>query len=94
MEYMACGKTVVASGATGHADVLAPEHAVVLPPHLTAWHWDEPVIGEIVGAMEMLLGNAAQREKLGAAAGEAMKPWTWERSARTILGTVFPEEQW
>jgi len=91
MEYLACGKPAVASVSTGHADVTAPEFVLPLPAHLTARHWDEPEVGEITDAMDQLSKDSALRIKLGLAAAEAMRPWTWERAAQTVIETIFPE---
>jgi glycosyltransferase involved in cell wall biosynthesis len=90
MEYLACGRPVVASGATGHADVLQPDYAVLTPPHLTRQFWDEPKVAEITAGMTQILEDPARRLKLGAAASEAMLPWTWDRAAQTIVETIFP----
>ncbi len=92
MEYLACGRTVVASGATGHADVLRPEYAMLTQPHLTPQFWDEPDVTEITRGIMQLLEDPARSATLGAAAAEAMRPWTWDRAARTILETIVPGE--
>jgi glycosyltransferase involved in cell wall biosynthesis len=90
MEYMACGRPAVVTASTGHADVVAAEHALMLPAHITPEFWDEPDVAEVAEAMSRLGESAALREKLGAAGAEAMRTWTWERAAWTILDMVFP----
>jgi len=90
MEYLACGRPVVASAATGHADVIAPDHALALQPRLTARFWDEPEVAEVAAAIKQLLESPDLRSKLGAAAAEAMRKWTWPRAAQTIIDTIFP----
>jgi glycosyltransferase involved in cell wall biosynthesis len=90
MEYLACGRPAVVTAATGHADVVAPAHALMLPAHVTSEFWDEPDIADVAEAMSELCQSASLRARLGAAAAEAMRPWTWERAARTVEETIFP----
>lgn len=91
MEYLACGRPAVATATTGHADVVGTDHVLTLSPRLTPRHWDEPDVAEVTAAMGELLKSAPLREKLGAAAAEAMRAWTWERAAQTVFETIFPQ---
>ncbi|HEY3899041.1 MAG TPA: glycosyltransferase [Chthoniobacter sp.] len=93
MEYLACGRPAVVTASTGHADVVAPAYALTLPPHLTPEFWDEPNVAEVAAAITQLGESSSLRATLGAAAGEAMRPYTWERAARTIMETIFPAEE-
>ncbi len=91
MEFMACGKPVVATYATGHRDVLSYSGSINLVPWLgeKCERWGEADPSDLVHFMDLFSGlNQADRSKLGLSAAESMKQWTWERAARTILGDV------
>jgi len=95
MEYMACGRPVVATDGTGHRDVLNEKNSLRLrrlqelkingPDKTVAARWVEPTVDEIVGQIEFAYLNRAAAAELGRQAAEDMKHWTWGRAARTIL---------
>lgn len=89
MEYMSCGKPVVASVATGHKDVLTNWQS-----YLPIWGqslvggrygWFESDIRSTVNALEAAIDAGPIH---GEQAANSMKQWTWERAARTILEEV------
>jgi glycosyltransferase involved in cell wall biosynthesis len=90
MEYLACGRPAVATGSTGHADVLTPDNALVVRSRLNARFWEEPDPVELAAKMTRLAKDSLLRATLGARAVESMKPWTWERAARLIVETIYP----
>ena len=60
-EYMACDRTVIASNATGHADIITPDNAFPLTRHRAIQYfqngqlcgnWDEPSVDEIIEQLE------------------------------------------
>ncbi len=86
MEYMACGKPVIASGWSGHSDVVSRDNALVLAParSVDVMHadgiptrWQEPAIDELVEALEQAYQDRDRLRRLGAAAGESMKRFSW-----------------
>ena len=97
MEYMACGKPVVATYATGHTDVLSDNHALLLkenkPFHLMhrnrLWaDWVEPSLDELVAEIEYAYFHRDEIIRIGKNAGEFMKEFTWEKSAETLLNVI------
>ncbi len=94
MEYMACGRPVIGTYATGHLDVLTPDNALLLrdlrPNRIVAGgtpiaDWVEPSVEEIVAAVEYAYTHRDDMERLGARSAIDMQRFTWEQSARTAL---------
>jgi glycosyltransferase involved in cell wall biosynthesis len=103
MEYMACGKPVIASHNTGHTDILTSENAILLEEmnnmkiydsaggRLEAL-WQDPDLEELIWKMEEAYEKRDQLKKIAHRAGEDMKEWTWERSAGDLLEKIgFPK---
>jgi glycosyltransferase involved in cell wall biosynthesis len=98
MEYMACGRPVIASDGTGHRDVVNGKNSLLLrglselvingPDKIPAACWVEPSVEEIVAQIEFAYHHRVVAETLGRQAAEDMKFWTWERAARTILAHI------
>lgn len=94
MEYMACGKPVVAVDATGHRDVVRAEHAMVIKikgentiggPGGAVARWPEPDLDDAVEKLEWAYQHRAEAAALGSKAGEAMKKCTWSEAAKGFL---------
>ena len=95
MEYMACGKPVVASYNSGHKDILTSENSLMLNEmhefklfddnkKLIA-DWEEPSLDEIIAQMEYAYFNRDVAKKIGQKAGSDIKNYTWEKSADSLL---------
>ncbi len=95
MEYMACGKPVVASYNSGHKDILTKENSFRLEKmhdfklfdenkKLIA-DWEEPDLDEIVANLEYAYFNRSEIKQIGKNAAEFMKKFTWKQSAETLL---------
>jgi len=91
-EYMACGRTVIASDATGHADVITNHNAFPLTTyaprviHDTQGQpsaiWHEPSVEELIERLEYAyLHREVTAEKAGVAA-EDMKRLSWAKAAQ------------
>jgi glycosyltransferase involved in cell wall biosynthesis len=90
-EYMACGRTVIASDATGHADVITAHNAFPLTrysPRLikdtvgdpcAVWH--EPSIEELIDHLEFAYHNRDVCRQKNSAAAEDMKQLAWDKAA-------------
>ncbi len=98
MEYMACGKPVIASYNSGHKDILTNENSLPLinmrefklydnDKHLVA-DWEEPDIDEIVAKLEYAYFNRDEVKKVGKNAGEFMRCYTWKDTAESLLKFV------
>jgi len=98
MEYMACGKPVIASFTSGHTDVVNNRNALLLK-NLQNWvlvgpdrkpfaRWQEPSLDELIGAIEYAYHHRESIRQYGKIAGEEMKKFTWRRSAERLLSLL------
>lgn len=95
MEYMACGKPVVASNVTGHADVLTPHNALLIEARGTTElrnqageliaTWPEPDLDQAVAQLEHAYQHRGQLAAIGERAGKDLASWTWGRTAAEFL---------
>jgi glycosyltransferase involved in cell wall biosynthesis len=91
-EYMACGRTVIASDATGHADVITPNNAFPLTTYEPIVHndahgqpssiWHEAGVEEIIDMLENAYRNRGLCQQKAAIAAEDMKNLAWDKAAR------------
>lgn len=90
-EYMACGRTVIASDATGHADVITNQNAFPLTNYsplliqnqsgqpTAIWH--EPSVDELIEQLEFAYNNRDSCFNKGQVASSDMKKLAWDRAA-------------
>ena len=97
MEYMACGRPVIATAATGHADVINADVARVIGTRgeVTSTHdgtavarWPEPDLEQAIEQLEWAYQNRDALEPLGVRAGAAMARLTWTRTAEKFLSLL------
>jgi tetratricopeptide (TPR) repeat protein/glycosyltransferase involved in cell wall biosynthesis len=97
MEYMACGKPVIASYNSGHKDVLTENNSIQLKEmkkfNLFAGQtmladWEEASLDEIINAIEFAYHNNEKIKNIGKKAGEDMKNFTWEKTAESFLSQI------
>jgi glycosyltransferase involved in cell wall biosynthesis len=91
-EYMACGRTVVASDTTGHADVITPQNAFPLgnyTPYVVSEAnaspvavWHEANVEEILEQLEYAYRNREICHNKSVFAAEDMRQLSWEKAAR------------
>ena len=91
-EYMACGRTVIASDATGHADVITDRNAFPLTndsPLLNiddagqpSGVWHEASLEEIIEQLEFAYHNRDAYRQKSIVAADDMKKLSWENAAR------------
>lgn len=93
-EYMACGRTVIASDATGHADVITSRNAFPLSSYspilvsgasgqpVAVWH--EPSLGELIEQLEFAYQNRDICTQKGVVAADDMKQLAWDKAARSF----------
>ncbi len=95
-EYQACGRPVIASFQFGQRDVLDARCAFLLEPrHHLGTLAAEPDVDEVVAALEEAYRrrDPGGLEAMGAEAAEAMRAFTWEAAARTILDAIGTVEE-
>jgi glycosyltransferase involved in cell wall biosynthesis len=91
-EYMACGRTVIASDATGHADIISPSNAFALTAYSPilandaagqpAGIWHEPSVDELLEKLELAYQNRDLCQQKGLVAANDMKRLAWAKAAR------------
>jgi glycosyltransferase involved in cell wall biosynthesis len=100
MEYMACGRPVIASNLTGHKDVLTEKNSLRLgyyQPFILAdsngmkiSDWEEPIVDEIVDAVEYAYHHRDEMLNIGKRAALDMRyKFTWEASADRLVDIVY-----
>ncbi|MBN1850765.1 MAG: glycosyltransferase family 4 protein [Deltaproteobacteria bacterium] len=91
MEYMACGKPVIATSKTGHSDIIEPENPFAVK-HYESVHprsnrfseyeeWVEPNVDEIIALLETAYNHPEQCLQEGIKAGKRLANMTWEKAA-------------
>jgi glycosyltransferase involved in cell wall biosynthesis len=101
MEFMACGKPVIALNAHGHQDVLAADDPLLLrhskefvyvdAARVPRGVWYEPNLEETIERLEWAYQNRDALAPLGARNCERMLQFTWERTARELLKICMPD---
>ena len=98
MEYMACGKPVIASHTSGHKDILTKENALLLdrlePFQIyqedgQLWaDWEEPSVDQLVSQIEYAYHNRDRVRQLAVQAGNDLQEFSWTDSAKSLLNTL------
>ncbi len=88
MEYMACGKPVIASYTSGHKDILTQNNSIPIRrmkplniPIGDATHsiWDDPNLEETIAHLEQAYQNRGNLLSIGRQAGEDLSKQTWKK---------------
>ena len=99
MEYMACGKPVIASYNSGHKDILTEQNSLMLtemrPVTFTANNqvtavWDEPGIEETIEKLEFAYHNRDVLQARARRAGEDLSRMTWKHTAQNFYRILNP----
>ena len=97
MEYMACGKPVIASFTSGHKDILNEENSLLLKNfkefkiyenQALISDWEEPELDEIIFKVEYAYENRNEIKKIGVNAGKFMMNYTWTKTAEDLLRII------
>jgi len=97
MEYMACGKPVIATNATGHTDILTNDNAILLNNNKLLrlmnndqiWaEWVEPSLDELIAQIEYAHEQRTEIKQIGKKAGEYLKNFTWQKSAENLVKLI------
>ena len=99
MEYMACGRPVIASLTSGHRDILNERNCLLLtdlrPFHLKDTNgellgdWQQPSLDELVERIEYAYHHREDLLHIGRQGAEDMGGLTWAATARRLLDTIF-----
>ena len=97
MEYMACGKPVIGTNATGHTDILTNDNAILLNNNKLLrlmnndqiWaEWVEPSLDELIAQIEYAHEHRTKIKQIGKNAGEYLKNFTWQKSAENLVKLI------
>ena len=98
MEYMACGKPVIASYSSGHRDVLTKENSIPLrslhpftvqnQEGRILYNWEEADLDEIIAGLEWAYWHRDELKNIGKTAGEDLAELIWEKSARQFYELI------
>ena len=90
-EYMACGRTVIASNKSGHADVITPQNAFELnayTPRLIERNgqpsalWFEPAVEEVIEQLEYAYRNREEIARKACQAASDLQKLDWSKAAQ------------
>jgi len=97
MEYMACGKPVIASFSSGHRDIVNDRNALLIKRlkrvlvkrgDVSIADWDDPDLDETVAQLEWAYDHRQEMRRLGEQAGKDLANFTWQRSAEAFAGLL------
>ncbi len=98
MEYMACGKPVIASNTSGHKDIVNQQNALLLnrlsdfnvvdADGVLIGRWQEPHLDELVAQLEFAYEHQSEIRMQGVAAGRHLKHFTWSHAAQRLLDVL------
>lgn len=97
MEYMACGKPVIASGFSGHRDIISAKNALEIKTRreITLRRhgevvavWEEPDLDETVELLEYAYQNQHRLQAIGAVAARDLAKYTWSHMADAFLALL------
>ncbi len=95
MEYMACGRPVIATDSTGHADVVNRNNALVIespgtktivdPQGVAVADWPEPDLEQTIEHLEYAYQQRDRMRQLGERGAADMAKLTWAQTAKRFL---------
>jgi len=97
MEFMACGRPVVASYLTGHRDVLDKDYSLLVHSKKDfdiscdgriVGRWEDPDLDEIIAQLDWAYQNRDAIPKMGERAAKAMSRLTWKETAQEFCEIV------
>ncbi len=91
MEYMACGKPVIAAFSSGHKDIINPSNSLIIKK-MKALNinsegvlqavWDDPDLDETIAHLEAAYQNRDTLKLIGDRAGADMSQITWKKTGQ------------
>jgi glycosyltransferase involved in cell wall biosynthesis len=99
MEYMACGKPVLASYNSGHKDILTDNNSIkikemkavtVANNNMPTAVWEEPSLDETIEKLEWAYNNRDSIKEIGNKAGDDLSKMTWGKTAQCFFELLKP----
>ena len=93
MEYMACGKPVIAAYSSGHKDIINPSNSVPIkkmkPLNINSEGvlqavWDDPDLEETIAHLEAAYQNRDTLKLIGEQAGSDLARITWKKTGQAF----------
>ena len=93
MEYMACGKPVIASFSSGHRDVINPSNSIpiknmkslnITSKGVLQAVWDDPDLDETIAHLESAYLNRDALQLTGKQAGADLAKLTWQKTGQAF----------
>ncbi|MGO9198998.1 MAG: glycosyltransferase family 4 protein [Limisphaerales bacterium] len=94
MEYLACGKPVVAVDTTGHADIISSSNALIIGTKgettihdndgVPVARWPEPDLDDAIDKLEWAYQHRDSMRELGRQAGRDLAQRTWRKTAEAF----------
>jgi glycosyltransferase involved in cell wall biosynthesis len=97
MEYMGCGKPVIASYISGHTDILTDENSLALKkvkPFEYAYEgtkifrWQEPELEDILEKLEYAYHHRDEIKKIGEQGRLTMEKYPWSAMAQHLVNKI------
>ncbi len=99
MEYMACGKPVVAVDTTGHADIVNASNALVIGTKgettvrdaegVPVAVWPEPDLDDAIDKLEWAYQNRDKMREFGDRAAKDLQQLTWRKTAEGLQKIIL-----
>ena len=102
MEYMACGKPVIASYNSGHRDVINKDNSIMInnmrqidinKNGTKIAVWDDPDLDETISHLEWAYQHRDELKSYGIQAGNDLKELTWKKSAVKFVEIIEGRSQ-
>jgi glycosyltransferase involved in cell wall biosynthesis len=97
MEYMACGKPVIASFSSGHKDILDSTNSILIK-NMKLFNisskgslqavWDDPDLDETIDYLEMAYQGRDNLKLIGEKAGSDMARLTWKKTGQAFFNLL------
>jgi glycosyltransferase involved in cell wall biosynthesis len=101
MEYMACGKPVIASFSSGHKDILNPTNSILIknmkPLNINSREvlqaiWDDPDLDETIDHLEAAYQNRDTLKLIGQQAGADLTHLTWKKTGEAFYNLLVNQQ--
>jgi glycosyltransferase involved in cell wall biosynthesis len=99
MEYMACGRPVIAVNTTGHADIITPSNALIIATRnettvrdahgIPVGRWPEPDLDDVIDKLEWAYQNRDKLQAFGEQAGKDLANPTWRETAKSLREIIY-----